>query len=252
MKRTAPVFDLTADDIFKAVSSLKEIIPQREALCAECSRRKIAAMEVRTAPKADFITPDMDSFLRFLKINSIRTAMYHYDYYDDRQLELCFKLPEANINLFERHPSDGYNYGGRHGAEISDYTYYLRYSEFLRQNINTGLPHTLWLFTLYQGMNIACKIADDWIRRTGLPTVQTIMLAAANCRKYGTYDQGIIRFRFTNPAAGKHDTPLPPHDTETAPPSSPAVPKTAPEVRPDPDSAYQRILKNIEKGRMYK
>ena len=251
MRKMIPVFELSSEQITETIANLQRIIPPPEELCAELVRRRLAPMEVRNLPQADFVTPELDIYLRFLKASGIRTAMYHYEFYSEQQLELLFKLPEANINLFERRAVAGMNRLTGYQPEESDYKYYLQYCEFMKNAANPQSPHTLWLFTLYQGHTVACRIHDDWIRRTGLPTVQTIMQAASNTRKYGNYDQGIIRFRFEN---NSPDAPKPQAAENAEPAVMPAVqiqPVQEPQAERDPNEAYQRILNNIEKGRIY-
>jgi len=255
MKQTNPDFRFTTQDVDDAIESLDSRIPQRTALCAELSARKLAAMEVRAVPKADFITPEFDTFLRFLKANSIRTAMYHYDYYDEHRLELLFRLPETNINLFERRPVRGYADASGYQPEESDYVYYLRYTDYIKQKADPERPRVLWLLALHQGHSVACRMEDEWLVRTGLPNVQTLMQAASNCRKYGNYENGIIRFRFTKPdgsdpvSAASQTADEADSAAQMNPPMQ--APASPPAEQADPDAAYRRILDNIEKGRHY-
>ena len=254
MKRTSPVFHLTTLDVDKAIADVSMLIPRKAALCASLSARKLAPMEVREVPKADFITPELDTFLRFLKVNSIRTAMYRYEYYDEHQLELLFRLPEANINLFERRPIGTRNWYSGYQPEESDYANNLNYTEYVRQSVNPDLPRTLWLYALLEGHAVACRMQDDWLERTGLPNVQTLMQSASNSGKYGNYEQGIIRFQFeytgsTAPYTGSAhfggDAKIIGLQRPADAPAPPPVPQA------DPDAAYRRILNNIEKGRHY-
>ncbi|MBR5371822.1 MAG: hypothetical protein IK130_06380 [Oscillospiraceae bacterium] len=255
MKQTNPNFSLTTQDVDKAIENLDSRIPQRSALCAELSARKLAAMEVRAVPKADFITREFETFLRFLKVNSIRTAMYHYEFYDEHRLELLFKLPETNINLFERRPVGMQSAPFGYQPEESDYVYYLRYTDYIKQTVDPERPRVLWLLALHQGYSVACRMEDEWLVRTGLPNVQTLMQAASNSRKYGNYEQGIIRFRFTNPDGSDLESDAAQSEVEAADAAQMNQPVQAPTPPPaeqaDPDAAYRRILDNIEKGRHY-
>lgn len=235
-EQQAVVYDLSAKEIDRALAGIEKKIPRKEKICGMLNEHGLAAMEVKKAVQADFVTTDMDTFLKFLGANGIRTAMYYYDYYNDQKLNDIYKMQESDLNIFMRHAVGIRNMYTGIQPEESDYTYYVKYTNYLRTKIDQNIPRELWLYTIYEGRRIACRIMDEWLIRTGLPTVQKLRQEASDIKKYGSYGRGIVQFRFSESSNVPQGT------------MQPAAVQLSSKAEEDDDQseAYKEILKNID------
>lgn len=255
MAQSGVTFTVYASEIEQTLGSMTSAMLRKDALCEKFRAGGLTFMEVQQAPEADFVTEELETFLQYLALHGIRTVMFHYASYTPDELDRIFRMQEANLNLFHMHDA-GRDYYGRPVNPESDYVNYLKYYDFVKQTIDPILPHTLWVYALDQRRVIACRIEDDWIRRSGIPTAQRIMQACADSQRYGHYDDGMVKFTFkfdnvVDSGTCKATTGGDAHVIGNMGDRRPTRPRPLPAGElPEPEmGTYERILQNIERSR---
>ena len=163
-------------DINELFARAEYFLPKREALLEKLRERKFIPMQVAQQRYADFVTGNMDDFLRYLRASNVRNVMYSYRYYSESEIEEMFRLEERDKALFcdcrysGPHRRTIIRNGYNHCSTYSDYAFYLQYSKYVMQHIDLSRPNELRLYALVQGRVIACQLGDAWIERLDLVT----------------------------------------------------------------------------------
>ena len=186
-------------EIRTIVASAEYYLPKREELVTKLQTRKLIPMQVAQQRYADFVTGNLDEFLRFLRAGNVRQVMFSYSYYTAAEIEEMFRLDDRDKALFRN-----YSYPdpkkrpltrerNHWNTEQTDYAQYMRYAKCVQETLDLSHPKELRLYALVQGRVIACQLADAWILRLDLITRSRLRQIAmednlgAGCLPFGFY-----------------------------------------------------------------
>lgn len=197
-------FNVKASEVLDHIFSIKYLLPQEEELCADLRNRKLAPMPVTEPAKADFITCDKDAFLKYLRVSNIKSVMFCYQYYTEKDLDDAFTLSDAERAFFMKHlcpPEEAYEdveipVGITEPVKRSDFAYWLKYQKYIRLAVDLSIPKGLQLYAIYEGKILACILDDLWLDRLGLLNAQDIKQECVNTRNYSGYGERGFHFMF--------------------------------------------------------
>ena len=190
-------------DVLAEISALEYLLPEPEKLTAALRERKFTPVEVAPQKYADFVAGNLDAFLRYLRVNHIRSVMYSYLYYTEAEMNDLFTLEDSDKTLFRNRIGSGIDGRGCYGSARrsqfyaeSDYGSYLQYSRFIRASLDLSHPKELRLYALHQGRIVACQLADAWMLRLNLISRPALRRMAAS----ENLGKGCLQFGFVAPA----------------------------------------------------
>lgn len=197
-------FRVSASEVLEHIFSIDYLLPQEDTLCASLRERKLAPMPLTEPAKADFTTHDKEAFLRYLRVSSIKTVMFCYQYYTEEDLDNMYNLSDAERAFFRTHmraPAEYFNGDEEipvitRPFEETDFVYWQDYQKYVRLALDLSYPKTLQLCTLHQGKVIACELDDLWLERLCLLNAQDIKQECVNTRNYSGYGKGGFNFTF--------------------------------------------------------
>ena len=193
----------TYQDVLAEIAAVEYLLPEPDQLSTMLRERKFAPVEVAPQKYADFVAGNLDAFLRYLRVNHIRSVMYSYLFYTEKEADDLYMLEDCDKTLFRNRISSGSDGRGRYGSvrrsqfyAESDYGSYLQYSRFVRASLDLRHPKELRLYALHQGRIMACQMADAWLLRLNLLNRLALrrMAAAQGLGK------GCFQFGFVPPA----------------------------------------------------
>lgn len=181
------------------IANAEYCLPKREALLSRLRERKLIPMQVAQQRFADFVTGNLEDYLRFLRAGNVRQVMFSYSYYTEDEVEELFRLEDRDKALFRN-----YSYPDPKQRPLTreqnhwnktqtDYAQYMRYAKFVQQSLDLSHPKELRLYALVQGRVIACQLADAWIVRLDFVTRSKLRKVAmeenlgAGCLPFGFY-----------------------------------------------------------------
>ena len=111
-RETAKTISVKASDVLEQIFGLEGKLPDEDSLCAMLRERKFAPLRVQVTEQADFLADDMDSFLKFVRVNSIKSVLYSFCYYSEKEIDQEFSPHRA--------PEEGNELGPGHGLLRSE------------------------------------------------------------------------------------------------------------------------------------
>lgn len=187
------------EEIREIIAHAEYCLPKREDLLSRLRERKMIPMQVAQQRFADFVTGNLDEFLRFLRAGNVRQVMFSYAFYSADEIEEMFRLDDRDKALFRN-----YSYPDPKSRPLTrernhwntgqtDYAHYMRYAKFVQQSLDLSHPKELRLYALVQSRVIACQLADAWVVRLGFVTRSRLRQVAmeenlgAGCLPFGFY-----------------------------------------------------------------
>lgn len=207
-QETVKTIAVKASEILEQVFGLEGALPDEDALNELLRTRKFAPMRVAVNEQTDFLADDMEGFLKFVRVNSIKSVLYSYRYYTEKDIDQEFSLSDAEKKFFSKHMAEPEIIYDENGEpmypdsvptgpyEESDFVYYLNYIKYMKLALDLTMPRELWLYALWQGKTVACHLTDEWLTRLSLPNAQSIKETCVSFRNYSGYREGGIQFIF--------------------------------------------------------
>lgn len=169
----------TADYVRDMLNIVDYRLPKQQELTDILRARKFAPMEIALQRYADFVTGDLEAFLKYIRLSNVKGVMYSYKYYTEEEISERFKVEDGDRSLFGGPPPVETSYYGivpgqgsyvKREYKLSNtcYSMYIAYTKFLMETIDLAHPKELRLYALVEGKVIACQLADVWLERIDL------------------------------------------------------------------------------------
>ena len=205
-------YEIYASEAMKKLKSIPYQLPDVEQFSKIMQERKIALLPVEDAGEPDVVTKHFQGFLRYLKLNNIRTVLYSVQYYKPEDIEQNYKLLDADKRLFRctkggemRVTTEVVMSGGmrRKGIvyrdpteTVSDYDQYVEYSRFMISHIDLRHPRAIRMYTILQGRIVACFAEDLWLQNIGMLDARQFKDNYIHADNFRSFGAGTVAFRF--------------------------------------------------------
>lgn len=171
--------EYTAAYVRNRLNAVKYRLPKEHELTEMLRARKFAPMEIALQRYVDFVTGDLEGFLKYLRVINVKGIMFSYKYYTQDEVANFFKVEDGDRTLFGGPPPVETSYYGilpgmssyvkrEYKLSNSCYSMYISYTKFVQENIDLSHPKELRLYALVEGKVVACQLADVWLERLNL------------------------------------------------------------------------------------
>ena len=234
-QETVKSIAVKASEVLEQAFGLEGKLPDEETLGELLRTRKFAPLRVDVTEQTDFLSDDMEAFLKFVRVNSIKSVLYSYRYYTEKDLDQEFRLSDAEKKFFSKHMAEPEIICDENGQpmypdsvptgpyEESDFVYYLNYIKYVKLALDLTMPRELWLYAVHQGRTVACHLTAEWLTRLNLPNAQLVKETCVNFRNYSGYREGGIQFIFEYDVYSGDDEAEAQTDAEADAPAEPSA-----------------------------
>ncbi|MBR5371941.1 MAG: hypothetical protein IK130_06975, partial [Oscillospiraceae bacterium] len=234
MIRGSTSYEVRASEVLSAVFDLDYRIPEPEDFRKQLADRKIVAMPVESAADGDFVTEDLDAFLNYVRLSSIKTVMYQFCFYTEDDFEDLFKLSPADRSFFGK------------VRDHDDLSEYQRYCSYLSSAIDLNHPKRVTLYALHNQAVICCCAEDLWMERLPLPNARTIRKACLDSMSYSGSNSNLISFHFDyDTADSSAETAEQKTTAENVPDLIETAPETVEEITPVAEETAPETVEEI-------